>query len=34
MLPKLGVVMNEAKALKYFNMCDTDGGGDISLEVK
>jgi len=24
--------MNEAKALKYFNMCDTDGGGDISME--
>ena len=24
--------MNEAKALKYFNMCDTDGGGDIDLD--
>ena len=32
MLPQLGVAMNEAKALKYFNMCDTDGGGDIGLE--
>lgn len=32
MLPKLGVTMNEAKALKYFNMCDTDGGGDIDLD--
>jgi Ca2+-binding EF-hand superfamily protein len=32
MLPKLGVNMNDAKALKYFNMCDTDGGGDIDIE--
>ena len=32
MLPQLGVQMNEAKALKYFNMCDTDGGGDIDLD--
>ncbi len=34
MLPKLGVAMNEAKALKYFNMADTNGGGDIDLEVR
>mmetsp|Transcript_28555 Transcript_28555/g.36926 ORF Transcript_28555/g.36926 Transcript_28555/m.36926 type:complete len:1227 (+) Transcript_28555:37-3717(+) len=32
MLPQLGVQMNEAKALKYFNMADTDGGGDIDLD--
>jgi len=32
MLPKLGVKMSSAKALKYFKMCDTDGSGEIDFE--
>ena len=32
MLPELGVNISEAKALKYFRQCDTDGSGEIGLE--
>ena len=32
MLPKLGLNMSEAKANKYFRLCDADGSGAIDLE--
>ena len=32
MLPELGVTISEAKAIKYFRQCDTDGSGEIGLE--
>ena len=32
MLPELNVNLSEAKALKYFRQCDTDGSGEIGLE--
>ena len=31
-LPKMGVVMSEAKALRFFRNCDIDGGGDIDFD--
>eukprot|EP00948_MAST-09A_sp_MAST-9A-sp1_P000646 g646.t1 len=31
MLPKLGIKVSEAKALKYFRMCDADNSGEIDL---
>ena len=32
MLPKLGIKMSNAKSLKYFKLCDTDGSGEIDIE--
>ena len=32
MLPKMGVEMTEAKALRFFRNCDIDGGGDIDFD--
>jgi Ca2+-binding EF-hand superfamily protein len=30
-LPELGISISEAKALRIFRKCDTDGGGEIDL---
>ena len=30
--PKLNIDISEAKALRYFRMCDKDGSGGIDLE--
>ncbi len=32
MLPYLNIVISDAKAYRYFRMCDTDGSGEIDIE--
>ena len=32
MLPRLGINMSAAKALKYFRLCDADGSGEIDFD--
>jgi alpha-tubulin suppressor-like RCC1 family protein/Ca2+-binding EF-hand superfamily protein len=32
MLPRLGIHVGDAKAYRYFNICDTDGSGEIDVD--
>lgn len=32
MLPRLGIHVGDAKAFRYFNICDTDGSGEIDVD--
>lgn len=32
MLPFLGVEISDAKAFRYFKLCDTDGSGEIDID--
>jgi Ca2+-binding EF-hand superfamily protein len=32
MLPRLGILVGDAKAYRYFNICDTDGSGEIDVD--
>ena len=32
MMPFLDVIINDAKALRYFRLCDTDGSGEIDID--
>jgi hypothetical protein len=32
MLPFLGVDISDAKAFRYFKLCDTDGSGEIDID--
>lgn len=32
MLPYLGITISDAKAFRYFRLCDTDGSGEIDID--